>query len=67
LSGAAGLYPECLVLEGIQILGDAVGGGGYADIFKGRLWDQKVAVKMLKVYEKSDIDKLFRVTLNFSL
>jgi hypothetical protein len=28
LSGATGLYPECLVLEEIEIIGDTVGGGG---------------------------------------
>jgi hypothetical protein len=63
LSGATGLYQECLVLKGIEILGDAVGGGGFADIFKGRLWNQMIAVKMLKVYERSDIDKLLKVML----
>jgi hypothetical protein len=63
LSEATGLYPDCLVLKGINIIGDAVGGGGFADIFKGRLRDQDIAVKMLKVYQKSDIEKLLKVTL----
>ena len=61
LSRATGLHPECLVLKGIKILGDTVAGGGFADIFKGQLWDQNIAVKMLKVYETSDIDKFLRV------
>jgi hypothetical protein len=65
LSGATGLYPECLVLEGIEIEGDAVGGGGFADIFKGRLRDQDIAVKVLKVYQKSDVEKLLKVTLKY--
>jgi len=60
LSGATGLYPECLVLDQIEILGDAVGGGGFADIFKGRLQGQAIAVKVLKVYQKSDIEKLLK-------
>ena len=55
LSRATGLYPECLVLKGIKILGDTVAGGSFADIFKGHLQDQNIAVKKLKVYEKSDI------------
>ena len=63
LSGTTALYPECLVLEGIEIVGDAVGGGGFADIFKGRLLDQEIAVKVLKVYQKSDIEKLLKVRL----
>ena len=65
LSRATGLYPECLVLQGIEIRGDAVGGGGFADIFKGRLRNQQIAVKVLKVYEKSDIEKLLKVMLKY--
>ena len=65
LSRATGLYPECLVLDGIEIIGDAVGGGGFADIFKGRLHDQEIAVKVLKVYQKSDIEKLLKVMLKY--
>ena len=67
LSGATGLYPECLVLKGIEIIGDAVEGGGFADIFKGRLQDQEIAVKVLKVYQKSDIKKLLKVTLKYAI
>jgi hypothetical protein len=67
LSGATGLYPECLVLKGIEIIGDAVAGGGFADIFKGRLRDQEIAVKVLRVYQKSDIEKLLKVTLKYGI
>ena len=67
LSRATGLYPECLVLKGIEIIGDAVGGGGFADIFKGRLRGQEIAVKVLKVYQKSDIEKLLKVTLKYGI
>ena len=63
LSRETGLYPECLALKGVEIQGDAVGGGGFADIFKGQLEDQKIAVKMLRVYEKSDMHKLLKVML----
>ena len=67
LSGATGLYPECLVLKGIEIIGDTVGGGGFADIFKGQLRDQEIAVKVLRVYHKSDIEKLLKVTLKYGI
>jgi hypothetical protein len=66
LSGSTGLYPECLDLKGIKIIGDAVG-GGFADVFKGRLWDQNIAVKVLKVYQKSDIEKLLKVLLKYAI
>ena len=67
LSEATGLYPECLVLDRVEIIGDAVGGGGFADIFKGRLLDQEIAVKVLKVYQKSDIEKLLKVMLKYAI
>jgi hypothetical protein len=63
LSGATGLYPKCLVLKDVDILGDAVAGGGFADIFKGQLPGQEITVKMLKVYQKSDIEQHLKVAL----
>ena len=67
LSRATGLYPECLVLNDIEIIGDAIGTGGFADIFKGRLWDQEIAVKVLKVFQKSNIEKLLKVMLKYAI
>jgi len=55
------------VLKRIEIIGDAVGGGGFADIFKGRLLDQAIAVKVLRVYQKSDMEKLLKVTLKYAI
>ena len=48
-------------------MGDAVGGGGFAEIFKGRLQDQEIAVKVLRVYQKSDLEKLLKVTLKYGI
>ena len=67
LSGATGLYPDSLLLEGIETMGDAVGGGGFADIFKGRHLNQEIAVKVLKVYQKSDIEKLLKVISKYAI
>ena len=67
LSAATGLYPECLVSEGIEINKYAVGGGGFGDVFKGRLQDQAIAVKVFKVYTKSDIERLFKATLKYPI
>jgi hypothetical protein len=50
-----------LVLKGIQIEGDAIAGGGFGDVYKGCLRSQQIAVKMLRVYQKSDMDKLLKV------
>jgi hypothetical protein len=33
LSRASGLYPECMILRGIKLVGgDAVAGGGYGEV-----------------------------------
>lgn len=64
LSRASGLYPECLFLKGIQIAGDsAVAEGGFGDVYKGQLGDQEIAIKVLKVYQKSDMQQLLKVML----
>jgi hypothetical protein len=71
LSGASGLYPECLNLKGIEIIGEAIIGdarrGGFADVFKGRLRDQVIAVKVLRVYQEWDIEKLLKVMLMYAI
>jgi hypothetical protein len=63
LSRASGLFPECMVLKGIELVGKAaMDGGSYGDIWKGMLGGQGVAVKVLKIYQKSDKEKLLRVS-----
>ena len=61
LSQSSGLYPECLVLDGINLRGNPVAGGGFGDVWKGDLVGQMIAIKVLKVYDKSDRDKLLKV------
>jgi hypothetical protein len=61
LSRASGLYPECLVLKGINIEGNAVAGGTFGDIYKGHLGDQTIAVKVLRAFTASDRDHLLKV------
>jgi hypothetical protein len=62
LSRASGLYPECITLKGIELVGTkAVAGGGFGDIWIGSLEGQEIAVKNLKVYQRSDKDKLLKV------
>ena len=62
LSRASGLYPECMILRGIKLVGgDAVAGGGYGDVWKGSLQGQQLAVKVLKIFLKDDLTKLLKV------
>jgi hypothetical protein len=61
LSMASGLYPECLVLKGIVIEGHPVARGGYGDVYRGLLHEKQIAVKVLRIYQDSDLVKLLKV------
>lgn len=62
LSKQSGLVPDCLILNGVEVEGHAVAAGGFGDVYKGRLKTQEIALKVLKVYQKSDMQKLLKVT-----
>ena len=64
LSKASGLVPECLVLKGIELDSEPIAGGGFGDVYKGRSRGQEMALKFLKVYQNSDIQKLIKVTVS---
>lgn len=62
LSTVSGLYPECLVLKGLQKVGqDPIAAGQFGEVWKGIIRGQDVAIKVLKVYEKSNIKKILKV------
>ena|ERR1700735_4736928 len=62
LSKASACYPDCLVLKGIDIQGDRVADGGFGDVYKGRLGDQVLAIKVLRVKQRPDMVKLRKVS-----
>ncbi|KAJ7740617.1 kinase-like domain-containing protein [Mycena metata] len=59
LSADSKLYPQCLTLTGLQ-QERLVAGGSFGDVYKGLLGDQSVAIKMMRVFEESDIDALLK-------
>jgi hypothetical protein len=64
MSRASGSYPECMILENIQMVGKyPVASGGFADVRKALLGDQVVALKVLRVHGESDLVKLLKVAL----
>jgi len=63
LSEKPGLYPECLMLRGVQRLGNPVAAGTFGDVWKGVARDVCVAIKVLRVYERTDVDKHLKVIL----
>ena len=64
LSKASGLVPECLLLKGIEVDGGPVAAGGYGDVYKGKFQGQAIGLKVLKVYQKSDMEKLLKVIIS---
>lgn len=63
LSRKSRLYPECLVLGGVEGLGkDAVAAGRFGDVFKAVIDNQSVAIKVVRMYLKSDVLELAKVT-----
>ena len=62
LSRRSGQYPECHVLKDVQMTGEhAVTRGSVGDIWKGQIQGQVVAIKVLKVYQQSDVAQLMKV------
>ncbi|KIM77961.1 hypothetical protein PILCRDRAFT_607034 [Piloderma croceum F 1598] len=60
LCRASGLYPESLALKGIEMERHPVDNGGYGDVYKGQLHGRKLAIKVLKVYQSSNLTKLLK-------
>ncbi|TDL15519.1 kinase-like protein [Rickenella mellea] len=53
--------PDCLMLSGVKRSGkDPVAGGGFADIWTGYFDSNSVAIKALRIYERSDQEKALR-------
>ncbi len=63
LCAASGITPRCLVLQEIQCGNKPVASGGFGDIWKGYYGKHLVCLKVARVYEKSDVERLIRVNL----
>ncbi|KAF8201248.1 kinase-like domain-containing protein, partial [Mycena galopus ATCC 62051] len=55
LARPSGLHPRCFVLPGLRKVGQQVAGGGFGDIWKGVIRGQSVCVKIMRIFEESDI------------
>ncbi|KAL0580878.1 Rho guanine nucleotide exchange factor [Marasmius crinis-equi] len=61
LSKRSGMYPKCLKINNVERLGShPVGGGGFGDVWKGRIADEIVCLKVVKVYLVSDVQQLLK-------
>jgi hypothetical protein len=62
LSKASGLYPECMALKNVQMIGkDPIARGGYGDVWRGMFQGKPIAMKVLRCYETSALVELLRV------
>ncbi|THU88759.1 kinase-like protein, partial [Dendrothele bispora CBS 962.96] len=61
LSKTSGLYPTCLVLNGVNKIGEhPVSSGGFGEIWKGSIGEQLACLKVVRVYGDSDVQKLLK-------
>jgi hypothetical protein len=63
LCAAHSLLPRSLQIEARYDLSDVPHcHGGFADVWKGNYGDREVAVKVLRIYANSDLQKITRVS-----
>ncbi|KAG7095933.1 hypothetical protein E1B28_006617 [Marasmius oreades] len=63
LSKNSGLHPKCLMIQNVQKMGDyPIAAGGFGDVWKGVIGNstEPVCLKIVKIYQKSDVEKLSR-------
>jgi hypothetical protein len=49
------------MLKGVQHLGNPVAAGTFGDVWKGIIRGESVAIKILRIYEKTDVDSHLKV------
>ena len=55
-------------MHGVRKFGEsAVTAGSFADVWKGEIVGQIIAIKELKVYEQSDVEKILKVCTVYGL
>ncbi|KAL0563397.1 Rho guanine nucleotide exchange factor, partial [Marasmius crinis-equi] len=61
LSKRSGMYPKCLKINNVERMGShPLAGGGFGDVWKGRIADEIVCLKVVKVYLMSDVQQLLK-------
>ncbi|KAJ7793004.1 kinase-like domain-containing protein, partial [Mycena leptocephala] len=53
-------HPRCFALPDLQLGGDPVAAGDFGDIWKSQFHNETVCVKVMRVYQKSDINTLLK-------
>lgn len=66
LAKSARVFPRCYELKGIEYDSEPVDGGGFAEVHKGKYRDEKICLKIVRVYQKQQSDEILRVSPYFS-
>ena len=61
------MYPECLLLEDIALPPHPVAAGSFGDVYQAKLAGNDIAVKVIRMYKKSDMDKILKVSPRISI
>ena len=61
LSQKSGLHPRCFVLPELHKVGKQVAAGGFGDLWKGLVHQVNVSVKIMRVFEDSDVQAILKV------
>ncbi|KAJ8077641.1 hypothetical protein PM082_002074 [Marasmius tenuissimus] len=63
LSKKSGIFPKCLKINNVKKLGShPVAGGGFGNVWKGRIADEIVCLKVVEVYPAFDVQQLLKLT-----
>ncbi|KAJ7088697.1 kinase-like domain-containing protein [Mycena epipterygia] len=60
LSRVSGLHPRCFALPGLQTIGQQMAAGGFGDIWKGQIHDQRVSVKIMRLFHDADVEAVLK-------
>lgn len=62
LAKQSGLYPDCMSLRDVQKQGkNGVDWGAFGDIWKGELEGHAVAIKVMRVFQVSNVNAVLKV------
>ncbi|KAJ7621273.1 kinase-like domain-containing protein [Roridomyces roridus] len=60
LSDNSELHPTCFALENLRKVGDQVAAGGFGDVWKGVVLEQSVSVKVMRLFQESDVQAVLK-------
>ncbi|TFK61579.1 kinase-like protein, partial [Pluteus cervinus] len=67
LSQRTSMYPRCFILMGVTLQGDRpIAEGSYGEIWKGQFGMHTVSLKVIKLYIKEPMERLFKVCFPFN-